>query len=197
VGKIFGHDYDNNGNQATRRTTPNAPTKAWTYSWDYENRLSQSEQSKGQEKRRTVTFKYDPFGRRIQKQLTTTTKGITKTATWQYIYDGDNIALEIYTNEAGTVEKTWYTHGIGTDEHLALERGNSYYFYHADGLNSITAITDQNKAVIQTYDYDSFGIPDHQPDSETITLTRAGNSTGRQIFTTIGRDTTIPKMAGS
>jgi YD repeat-containing protein len=149
LGKIFGHDYDNNGNQ-TSRTTPNTTNKSWINSWDYENRLIKSEQSKGQEKR-TVTFKYDPLGRRIEKKLTTIIRGVTKTATWQYVYDGDNIALEIYTNEAGTTEKSWYTHGVSTDEHLALERNGNNYFYHADGLGSITAITDATKAVVQSY----------------------------------------------
>jgi RHS repeat-associated protein len=155
-GKIFGHDYDNNGNQISR-TTSNTD-KSSINSWDFENRLIKSEQSKGAEKR-TVTFKYDPFGRRIEKKLTTIIKGITKTATWNYVYDDDNISLEIYTNEAGIAEKTWYTHGTGTDEHLALERNGSNYFYHADGLGSITSITDSSKAVVQTYSYDSFGNP--------------------------------------
>jgi len=153
-GMIFGHDYDDNGNQ-TGRTTKDSD-KAWTYTWDYENRLIKSEQTKGSDKR-TITFRYDPFGRRIEKKLTATIKGTTKTTTWTYIYDGDDIALEIYTDPNNNTEKTFYTHGPGTDEHLALERNGSFFYYHADGLGSITAITDQNKAIVQKYDYDSFG----------------------------------------
>lgn len=155
IGRIFGHDYDNNGNRTTN-TTPNATDKSWVNSWDYENRLIKSEQVKGAEKR-TVTFNYDPQGRRIQKQLTTAIKGITKTTTWQYFYDNDNIVLEILTKPDTTTEKTYFTHGAGTDEHLALERSGQNYFYHADGLGSITAITDTAKNVVQTYGYDSFG----------------------------------------
>ena len=110
---------------------------------------------------RTVAFKYDPFGRRIGKSLTTTIDGTpatTKTSTWTYVYDDDNVAVEIYTDPTGTTEKTFYTHGAGVDEHLALERGGQFYYYHADGLGSIVAITDSSKAVVQTYEYDSFGM---------------------------------------
>ena len=66
--------------------------------------------------------------------------------------------LEIYTSPDGTDEKTWYTHGAGVDEHLALERGGHYYFYHADGLGSVTALTDADKNIVQSYRYDSFGM---------------------------------------
>jgi RHS repeat-associated protein len=114
--------------------------------------------TKGNTEKETVTFKYDPLGRRIGKQLTTVIDGTTKTSSWSYVYDNDNIALEIFTGPTGTTEKTWYTHGVGTDEHLALERGGQFYYYHADKLGNITAITDQNKAVVQTYEYDSFGM---------------------------------------
>ena len=155
--KIFGHDYDNDGNQITRITT-NGPNKGWTYTWDYENRLVKSDQTKGNEKR-TVTFAYDPQGRRIQKQLTTIIKGITQISTWVYVYDGDNIAIEIFNDVNGNVLKTWYTHGVGTDEHLALERNGSYNYYYSDGLGSITTITDGSANIVQSYSYDSFGVP--------------------------------------
>jgi YD repeat-containing protein len=38
-----------------------------------------------------------------------------------------------------------------------MERNGSYYYYHADGLGSVTAITDQSKTVVQRYGYDTFG----------------------------------------
>ncbi len=55
------YTYDNNGNTADRRSTPPGTT---TYAWDFENRLtSVTLPGSGG----TVTFKYDPFGRRIYK----------------------------------------------------------------------------------------------------------------------------------
>jgi RHS repeat-associated protein len=154
MGKLFGHDYDNQGNQ-TSRITGN-PDKSWTMSWDYENRLTKMEKIKGSEKQ-TVTFKYDPFSRRIEKKQAVTKNSTTKTTTWTYIYDGDDIALEIMTDSASATTKTFYTHGQSIDEHLALERNGQFYFYHADGLGSVTGITDANRNTIQRYGYDSFG----------------------------------------
>jgi RHS repeat-associated protein len=155
-GKLFGYAYDNNGNQ-TARTVPNAPEKGWTLTWDYENRLTKMEQSKGTTEKRTITFKHDPMGRRIEKKAVTTVSGVTKTTTYTYVYDGDAIALETMT-DGGVTTKTFYTHGPGVDEHLALERNGQYYYYHADGLGSVTAITDNSKAVVQSYTYDAFGM---------------------------------------
>jgi RHS repeat-associated protein len=159
MGKTFGHGYDNNGNQVSR-TVPNSTGKGWTASWDYENRMIRMTQTRSADNR-TVAFAYDPNGRRIQKQSTTTINGVPTTSTWQYFYDNDNIVYETYTSGT-TTETTWYTHGAGTDEHLALERNGSYYYYLADGLGSVTTIMDSSRNVVQSYTYDSFGLPKPQ-----------------------------------
>lgn len=39
-----------------------------------------------------------------------------------------------------------------------MEQGGQYYYYHADGLGSIVAITDAAHAVVQSYEYDSYGM---------------------------------------
>ena len=155
-GRKFTYTYDNRGNQITK-TVPDAPDKSWVQEWDYNNRLTKMEKSNGADKR-TVTFKYDPFGNRIEKKLVTFIKGIYKTQKWNYIFDGNSIALEIFTDENNQVTNTYYTHGAGIDEHLALERGGSSNYYHADGLGSIVSITDASHAVVQSYQYDSYGL---------------------------------------
>lgn len=155
-GRTLGFDYDNAGNQ-TKRIIGNAPDKSWILEWDYENRLTRVEKTKGAETRIT-TFKYDPFGRRIEKKHTTTKGEISKTITTTYVYDEEDIILEIIDDGTATT-KTFYTHGPGADEPLALERGSSYYYYHADHLGSIMAITDGIGNVLQRYRYDSFGMP--------------------------------------
>ena len=156
TGKLLTYGYDNNGNQISRRM-PGLQDKGWTLEWDYENRLTKMEQSKGTTEKRTVTFKYDPMGRRIEKKLITAINGATKTVTYGYVYDGDNILSETMT-DAGVTTKTFYTHGQGVDEHLALERNGSHYYYHLDGLGSVTAMTDQGKNLVLSYSYDSFGM---------------------------------------
>ena len=54
-------------------------------------------------------------------------------------------------------ETTKYIHGLGIDEPLAVEQKGNAYYYHADGLGSIIALTDARQKVVQTYTYDSFG----------------------------------------
>lgn len=168
-GRQLTYDYDDAGNQITR-TIPNAPDKGWTLTWDLENRLTQvvryRKNSSGEiVESRTIDFAYDPFDRRIEKKVTTLINGTTKVNTWSYCYDGDNIAAEYFTDGVNNPSTTRYLHGPGPDEHLALERDGSYYYYHADGLGSITAITDDSASatVVQRYDYDSFGVPRQTP----------------------------------
>jgi len=166
-GRQLVYDYDDAGNQ-TSRSIPNAPDKGWTLTWDLENRLTRMEKFRKVNniivESRIIDFKYDPFDRRIEKKLTTFINDVTKTATWNYQYDGDNIAVEYFTDNSGTpptTTTTYYTHGPGVDEHLAMERGGVDYYYHADGLGSVTAITDSSSspAIVQSYSYDSFGVP--------------------------------------
>ena len=52
---------------------------------------------------------------------------------------------------------TKYIHGLGIDEPLSMIKNNQTYYYHADGLGSITAITDSSGTIVQKYQYDSFG----------------------------------------
>ncbi len=59
---------------------------------------------------------------------------------------------------------TEYVHGPGIDEPIAMLRNNQTYYYHADGLGSIIAITDSIGRVVQRYEYDSFGNITYQQD---------------------------------
>jgi RHS repeat-associated protein len=100
-----------------------------------------------------VSFKYDPAGRRIQKSFTTGANPPTTTTT-NYIYDGDNLIEE--TNAAGTAVAR-YEQTQNIDEPLAMLRSGATSYYHADGLGSITSLSNAAGSVIQTYTFDSFG----------------------------------------
>jgi RHS repeat-associated protein len=134
------YTYDANGNPLTSTTGSNTIT----YTWDFENRLS-SVTLPGTAG--TVSFKYDPFGRRIYKSAPNFT-GI-------FAYDGDNLVETV--NSSGTVLAR-YTQTQNIDEPLAELRsttGTSYY--EADGLGSITSLTSSAGVVANTYTFDSFG----------------------------------------
>ena len=91
-------------------------------------------------------YKYDALGRRIEKNV----NGVLT----RYLYDGYNILAEY--DDSGN-QKARYTHNLAIDDPLAMERGGQVYYYHKDALGSITALTDVNGQVAQTYEYDSFG----------------------------------------
>ena len=77
--------YDNNGNMLTKTTSAGAAK--YTYTWDYENRLTSAIVPSVGGSTSNVSFEYDPLGRRIQKS---TASGATI-----YLYDGQNIVSEV------------------------------------------------------------------------------------------------------
>ena len=101
----------------------------------------------------TVSFKYDPFGRRIQKAFTTGANPPTTTTT-NYLYDGDNNIEEVDPN--GSVLAR-YSQGLNTDEPLAMLRSGATNYYHADGVGSVTSLSNPAGTLAQTYAFDSFG----------------------------------------
>jgi RHS repeat-associated protein len=147
------YSYDANGN-----TLSDASGKS--YSWDFENQLTQAVvPGTG-----TVTFKYDPFGRRIQKSGPNFT-GI-------FLYDGANL---IETVSASGTEISSYTETQNIDEPLAEHRGSTTNYYSADGLGSITSLSSSTGTLADTYTYDSFG----NLTASTGTITNPFQYTGR------------------
>ena len=135
----YSYTYDPNGNTLTSVVTAGTTT----YAWDFENRLSSVTLpgSGG-----IVTFKYDPFGRRIYKS--------SSSATSVYAYDGDNLVEE--TNGAGGVVAR-YEQTQNIDEPLAMLRSSTTSYFHADGLGSVTSLSNSAGSIANTYTYDSFG----------------------------------------
>ena len=156
--KTYSYSYDRNGNLTER--THKSTGRITTYTWDYENRLTSVTEriSAGTEPTSKVFYKYDAFGRRIQKKVNGT---ITN-----YVYDRDNIYLE-FDNQS--ILEAKYTHSDRVDEVLMMERPRSphtsesfteqRYYYHHDRLGSVTEITNLRGDVVQRYVYDSFGNP--------------------------------------
>jgi len=94
----------------------------------------------------TASYQYDPDGKRTQKTVNGT---VTK-----YVYDKEDIILEL-DSLVTVVAK--YVHGPGIDMPISMERSGETYYYHFDGLGSVTAITDSSGTLVQTYEYDAFG----------------------------------------
>jgi RHS repeat-associated protein len=133
-------EYDRNGN-LIRKTAASGTT---TYTWDAENRLARVETPDGG----VVACKYDPFGRRIEKNVN------GAVTTW--LYDGNAIVLEMDSSGRMTAR---YTHGHAADWPLMLERDGQTWFYHADTLGSVVALTHSSGDVVRSYAYDPWGRP--------------------------------------
>jgi RHS repeat-associated protein len=157
------YTHDANGNTLSKTNS----TGTTSYTWDYENRLT----SLYVPGTGTVSFKYDPFGRRIEN--------VSPSGTTIYVYDGNNIIEEL--NADGSMGER-YTYGPGVDEPLVGQRQPKIFYYEADGLGSITSLTDPTGAVAATYTYDSFGFMT----ASTGSATNWFRYTGRQFDSTGG-----------
>jgi YD repeat-containing protein len=135
------YTYDNNGNTTSKTDS----TGTTNYTWDFENRLSSATlpASGG-----TVSFKYDPFGRRIYKS--------SSSGTSIYAYDDMTFNMIEETNASGAVVAR-YAHGLNIDEPLAVLRSSTTSYYESDGLDSITSLSNTAGSLAQTYTFDSFG----------------------------------------
>lgn len=56
-----------------------------------------------------------------------------------------------------------YTHGPGIDEPIAVTKGSATFFYHQDGLGTVTDLTNSSGATAKSYAYDAYGTIVDQP----------------------------------
>jgi RHS repeat-associated protein len=133
------YTWDDNGNQASKVEGGNTTA----YAYDYENRLTGITFPDGS----TNRFTYYPDGQRLS---------VTNKAgkTTYYFYDGFNALVE--TDSGGTTVAR-YTSGLGIDDWISMDRGTASYYYHYDGLGSVTVLSDASKTVVASYVYDPWG----------------------------------------
>ncbi|MBI5492888.1 MAG: RHS repeat-associated core domain-containing protein [Deltaproteobacteria bacterium] len=98
----------------------------------------------------------------MEKRFDTTVNGLPVTKVFSYVYDNEDIILEIVettvNNGAPTTETIRYVHGPGVDEPLLIQKNGIPYYYHADGLGSIAALTDFQQNVVESYRYTAYGL---------------------------------------
>jgi len=129
------YSYDGNGNLG------NDGRNAYTY--DEENRLSLV-----QNVQHSANYEYDAFNRRVSKKV----DGLTT----YFIQDGFREIVEY--NASGQLQAE-YVYGDYIDEVLAMSRNNKTYYYHYDGLGSVSDLTDDQGNVVERYTYDVYGQP--------------------------------------
>lgn len=146
------YTYDGNGNLTNDGLR--------TFNFDDQNRLSSATNGSI-----ISAYEYDAFNRRVSK----TVDGITT----YYVYDQNEVIAEYDSAGALLAE---YVMGSEIDEVLTMERGGNTYYYHYDGLGSVTELTDSSGNVVENYTYDPYG-------NMTSSLSSVGNPyyfTGRR-----------------
>ncbi|MFN0214671.1 MAG: DUF6531 domain-containing protein [Saprospiraceae bacterium] len=124
--------HDNNGNLSWDGTH--------SLGYDYENRLITVDGGA------TATYRHDALGRRIRKEA--------GGAITNFYFDGFREIEE--RNGSDNVTAT-YVFGTWIDDVLQMKRGGNVYFYHANTLGSVVALTDAAGAVVERYEYEGYG----------------------------------------
>jgi len=158
--------YDNNGNVIQVGTTT-------FYSYDYQNRLTQSDIWNGTATT-TTTYAYGPFGERVSQTTASTTfiypnkfysvasstgTGASYATTTDYVYAGSNLLA--------TVDQYLVS---GTATGTAIARYN-----HIDNVGSTNVTSDDTMNLAQWFDYAPYG--------SVIATTNTGQSPGDSMST--------------
>jgi RHS repeat-associated protein len=140
--------YDKRGSLVARAGT--------SLSWDFENRLM-SYTANGT----TTSYLYDVLGRKVSRTVGTTTTTFT--------YAGDQVIEEF---QVGFFLK--YYLGETIDRPVAFEVGapsSTIFYYSANGLGSIAAVTSGSGTVLERYRYNAYGARTVMSASGTILTT--------------------------
>jgi len=138
----YTYTHDLNGNLTGRAKKDD--NSAISYAYNPEQQLSEVTTPEHK-----VHYRYDPLGRRIEKDV--------DSRTIKFIYYGQDIIAELDDNNSAIHN---YTNGPGIDEPLIMAKADGKaYYYHADALGSIKAITDDNAAMVETLKYKAYGQP--------------------------------------
>ncbi len=114
------------------------------YRYDARNRLVRVSTLGGNT---IATYKYDAFGRRIEKRA--------GSETVRYVHFGKRVLEE--RNAFNEVQRS-YVYGRGVDEVLQLKTAaNDSFYYHDNSIGSIAALTDDSGGVVERYRYNAYG----------------------------------------
>jgi len=146
----YTYTYDNVGNTISKTQTSTGDV--WTYSYDYENRMTGAiEKSSGGATLEQVTYTYDALGR----QLGVDTNG---TQRWT-VYNGSSTDANAYADYNGSGGLTMrYLDGLAVDQLLArTDPSANTAWYITDQLGSVEDVVNSSGTVIDHILYDNFG----------------------------------------
>ncbi len=136
----FGNEsltYDTNGNRTS--------DGKYKYTWNEADQLVAV--TKQGESNPFATYKYDDEDRRIEKNVD---GKVTR-----YFYDGDSINPLYEIDGSGNILRQYVYSADGV--RLAMKSQGQTLYYHYNPRGDVVSMTNQNKDVIATYEYDSWG----------------------------------------
>jgi len=136
-GSAYAYTYDNNGNLLTARIGSSTP--ASSYTWDYNNRLTQAVVNGTA----TSTYQYDPWGQR--------TKQVAGATTTIYSSKFYNVTGSTPTKNIFLPDGTMIATVVGTGTSTAVS------YVHTDHLGGVNVSTNDSGEVSQLIDYLPYG----------------------------------------
>jgi hypothetical protein len=135
LGGTVNYTYDGNGNQ-----TAAGPR---TFAFDLANRVRSTTSGAT-----TITYSYDGEGTRLQEQSGST---VTK-----FLWDVNNPLPELALERNGS-NALLRRYLYGSDLHSMETSATARFYYHQDGLGSVTNVTNSSGAKQWTYVWEPFG----------------------------------------
>nr|WP_285892494.1 RHS repeat-associated core domain-containing protein [Vibrio intestinalis] len=118
------------------------------YHYDGQHRLIQVELPNGS----VANYKYDAFGRRVEKQVVTD----SASATTEFVWQGDKLIAESSDSSYQS-----YIYELGSFKPLALVKGegvdSQVYYYHLDQIGTPTDITNARGQSVWSVQYRAYG----------------------------------------
>lgn len=141
------YEYDEFGRMVSERRGKNQTIET-LYHYDGQHRLIQVEFPNGS----VANYKYDAFGRRVEKQVVTDS-GSAKT---EFVWQGDKLIAE-----SGDSAYQSYIYELGSFKPLALVQGegvdSQVYYYHLDQIGTPTDITNARGQSVWSVQYRAYG----------------------------------------
>ena len=138
--------YDDNGNLRSREGSASGPE---LLHFDFRDRLVEFTGTSGVR----TTYAYDVFGRRIAKVVGVT--GPEHQVTRFYHNDWQEIEEQ---DAAGAVVATYvFAHYV--DEVLGMHRADQNYYYHADDMYNVVALSNAQDDTVERYEFSDYGQP--------------------------------------
>src|SRR5262249_54475186 len=160
----WNYTYDAEGNRIGKTKVDGS--EKWAYTYDFNNHLLSAEQSVpipggGWQLVQRVTFRYDVFGNRIEKDVWTASSN--QTTVQRYAYDDEYLWADL---DGNTQLQTRYLRGDAVDQLFAqlgtpsgglVQIGTAVQWLLPDRLGSVRMLTPDGNTIAAAFTYDSYG----------------------------------------